>query len=848
MASSTSYIHVVVPINISSIMAQAQPLFQTFKYLQQMKTPNLTHVPFCKNMYEIGKVFENRLFEQLQILQKLDGIMPQDNPSSNLHTKQKRVPIIPAIIAFVSTSAWLARILQVGKIVSSIATVSTILGTAGHLIAQSNRQEALVHLSLEESKIRDQEMDDLLKEYRSRLEQQDPVINRQSTISSMDNNLNILRKLNATLAIAKNVLPPQYTAHFNFDEIIPQPPPRGWESHPQLIDLYTQELNTANDQISSQIDSLRNSPYINRPPTLRLSRQNSPLSSFDEFMQFFLSLSAWDHQPFELPSPLENLDEFVAKDNNASRNARGTVLNWGALASVVSGTFLGMYSTIESGLIKARLNSLENAHNLLVHLTHKTTIHNQEILKSLDLFQHTIDLMLIHDSGVLYAQLDSIMIQWELQIKTALDAVQQAQHRRLAINLLDPDQLTLLHQAALGLASNNRYQLLPQQNSDYLQLEVSYARSGPDILLIIHVPCVPLDRLMNIYRFVPFPFPLPQTMPAAQLTIRDSLNHDILNTNTDILYKLDKQPNVPSPTEALFIDLDTDMIAINQEHQYKILTEADLAGCLKRNHVFLCEKTNVLNTDLGDTCLGALYFKSAQGVQSYCRFERRTLKEEVYQTGPYTFLVYSPTPYTTKVECNNGTLVPLFLGLVSKISIEPHCHVHLKSHLIQPTENFRLDTKTILSEWNWDPLTLPATLLPQSPHIDKALHALATSLQHLKTNFHNTQTNSSKYRSDTHKALVQLAQDATLDSEFESLLIKQFKTPSVTTILFWLCFSFVLLGCLGTACFCCYQYCITRRYPSLVEALESMQQLTTSNEAPVLAITPSRTYVTDQPV
>jgi hypothetical protein len=62
MAASTTYIHAIVPINISSITAQAQPLYQTFQALQKLKTNNLTHLPFCKNMHELGKLFEETVY------------------------------------------------------------------------------------------------------------------------------------------------------------------------------------------------------------------------------------------------------------------------------------------------------------------------------------------------------------------------------------------------------------------------------------------------------------------------------------------------------------------------------------------------------------------------------------------------------------------------------------------------------------------------------------------------------------------------------------------------------------------------------------------------------------------
>jgi len=792
-------------------------------------------------MYEIGKLFEERLFTQLRALKKIDGILPQDLPTSN-HNINKRVPFLPAIFRLV-TAPWFINTFMLLKRTLPVVTAATVIGTSAHFITSSNRQEKMVLQALEEQRLKNLELNDLIREYQQKLQSDVQNATPSPEIDNlMSENLEMIRKLNGTLHQAKNLLPPQYVAHYNFDQIVPLPPPRGWESHPSIIKTYTSELRNAHSELQSQIDSLKDSPYIIQPPIYRLPRHTNPSNSFDDFMYFFLSLTAWDHQPFEIPSPQNgNLDEFVARDDSLSRNPRNAIINWGALATVVSGTFLGLYSSIESGLLRAKLGSLEHAHNLLIHLSHRNAKQNREIINSLDQFLHTIDTILIHDAGVLQAQLDRIMTQWELQIRTVIDAVQQAQHHKLAVNLLDPDQLQLLHQATLDLAAKHNYQVLPQQLSDYFQLEVSYARSGPDVLLVVHVPCVSTEQLMTIYKFIPFPIPLPGSPTVSQLTIQDSLfPTQTLQDNQLPQIPIDNHPNL---TEALFLDLESDLIAINRDQRYRVLSQADLLGCIKKNHVFLCEKNSVLKTDLGDTCLGALYFRSMQGVQSQCRFERRPLKEEVYQTRSYTFLVFTPTPYNAQIDCTNGNHTPVFLGRMTKLTIPPHCHLSLRSHFIQPSEHFRLNTKVILSEWSWNPLHLPAHLLPQTPHVDLALNRLSSTIKSIKSEFRSAITDSQLRHLQTQSDLQQLSEDATLDSEFESLLIKQAQKPSISAIFFWVCFSLAIAGCIGSLAFCVYHWCTVRKYPSLVEALESMQTLIPAEEAKEVLIQPQKASV-----
>jgi len=148
----------------------------------------------------------------------------------------------------------------------------------------------------------------------------------------------------------------------------------------------------------------------------------------------------------------------------------------------------------------------------------------------------------------------------------------------------------------------------------------------------------------------------------------------------------------------------------------------------------------------------------------------------------------------------------------------------------------------VLSEWDWDPMDLPANLLPQNPHVDSALHKLAVSIKALKTDLRHSQAETTAHDFQSRAALEQLSQEATLDSEFESVLIKQMKTLSLSAILFWCCFSLAVLGCVGLLIFCLHHWCTVRKYPSLVEALESMQQLLPPEENRDTPIPANRAY------
>jgi hypothetical protein len=52
-------------------------------------------------------------------------------------------------------------------------------------------------------------------------------------------------------------------------------------------------------------------------------------------------------------------------------------------------------------------------------------------------------------------------------------------------------------------------------------------------------------------------------------------------------------------------NVDPDLQAIEQEHQFNLLSQSDLNSCTKDGPTYLCKKHNMLRTDIDTACLGA---------------------------------------------------------------------------------------------------------------------------------------------------------------------------------------------------------------------------------------------------
>ena len=121
----------------------------------------------------------------------------------------------------------------------------------------------------------------------------------------------------------------------------------------------------------------------------------------------------------------------------------------------------------------------------------------------------------------------------------------------------------------------------------------------------------------------------------------------------------------------------TDLIAIDDDKNFQVLTQTDLANCVQRNHVYLCDKQNVVKHELTDTCLGSLYVRNEDGVRKHCKFERKPVQETVFQLSDTEHIVYSPTLQTSAIMCRNGTSETIHLNLVTKINVPEDCQLKL---------------------------------------------------------------------------------------------------------------------------------------------------------------------------
>jgi hypothetical protein len=537
--------------------------------------------------------------------------------------------------------------------------------------------------------------------------------------------------------------------------------------------------------------------------------------------------------PLDFPTPpQQDTDSFLHIDHpHLTRHKRWLL----QLLQGVVGTFMGLYTNYQIKTIADRVQNIEITQNLLIHLTQQHTLQLQKLVNVTGTLYHTINNYIHINPQVVYIEYNEIVSQVEERVTRLVNVVQQLQHRRLAVDWLTQHQLKVLHRTILAYTDERDYALLTTHPSDYFQLEVSYLRNEEGVLALLHIPCTTTPDLMTIMRYIPFPIPLATNTHHSPYTVEQSFyaHHNNLPHSLNATI---------SKNEALYLIAEAELIAIDGDSRFRLLTQSDFAACIQRNHIYLCDKQQILGTNLLSTCLGSLYHKNPEGVRNNCRFERRPLREEVFQMSVNEFLVFSPQPYVSRVHCNNGTSFTADFGQTTRLSVPNSCAIELKSHVLRVEDSIQVPLPASITSWRWDPLSLPADLLDNLPHLDSALYNLSHTVSSLQDD------NSTMVRILNLTQQLSHIQNTTYP-DYVSTSIEHHLTSSGSkmSIILWLSFIVSILAFFAGLIFT-YRQCLMTRLLQAYSNLQYLQPGTNPEEPPSRPGSPELELRTMQPL
>ena len=293
------------------------------------------------------------------------------------------------------------------------------------------------------------------------------------------------------------------------------------------------------------------------------------------------------------------------------------------------------------------------------------------------------------------------------------NAIQQLSNHRLAVDLLSESQIRTIQNMVLKYAKSKQVFPLISNRADFYQIDTSYIRDGNEVTAILHIPCARESQLLSLLKYVPSPIPLPasarMTAPLKAILSDSDFVQDQAAVNETF-------------QEALFFVAEADFIAVSSKG-YKLLTQADLAKCVHRNHIYICSRPTYTWVDFSKSCIGSLYNKDEAGAMKHCAVDRRPFQELVYQTGTRSYIVFSPEQFTARVSCVSESRTAN-IPVTSRISLPPGCSLALKDHILEADEQYEVQATPEISAWDWSPMDTPASRLEDPTHIEERLRHL----------------------------------------------------------------------------------------------------------------------------
>ncbi len=391
-----------------------------------------------------------------------------------------------------------------------------------------------------------------------------------------------------------------------------------------------------------------------------------------------------------------------------------------ALPIAVAASAMGIYNTAQIEYLKGQLTEIkENTGRLFTVVdNHENAI--QDLEAGMNLLTTYMIQLFEQNPSLLDARFSRIENQMRDRIRQSTHALQAAQHRRLAVDLLSPNQVNTMFDKLNARALEFNCELLVKFPSDLLQLEVSMLFDGEDAHLLLHVPMMPKESVLRLFRLHPFPLPLYED-------------------------------------HFLIPDVKNDVLAVSSTDQrlHMQLSSIDLMGCHRMNQLFLCDQFGVLSQKFNKTCLGSLYMQDFKSAQEICEFNIEPVSEKVYALRKNRFLVFLPKAMTVPIKCVNGTKTEKHLGAGSQtFTLSSGCEAQFSEHLVLSDLNIKMPADVLHFTWDWVPTDLfDAPSEQVAPDLQK-LARLGMSRPKLKDLQYQISASSSGYWISWHNILL----------------------------------------------------------------------------------------------
>ncbi|MGV0986795.1 MAG: hypothetical protein ACOYB2_19790, partial [Limnohabitans sp.] len=478
MASSMTYIHVAIPLNITTFQHQID-LFHTYLTNFKALTTNESHqVIFTKTIRDLARFATDRLDILKDRLTYIDHVLP--GLTDNIPTRQKRFLFLPAAIKWQNKYNECKRDYE--------TRMRLYLRTTQDLRFEWNKCEEKLNKTTFYPDI---------PEFHAVY--QDPSAPTTTPAPSPPPDFSAFRNKTRYYRTAFSHKPDQPLTHSEIMDLF------DWyldnaDFPENITDFNTQFYPISYDNTTDFDDEFS----LNLTNIDNLDKYLSPVINETDNELDFASYAQNIFTAFKI---IKTINQNSTAPQIQSRRKR-FVLAAAALFTGVLGTFFGLYNTHEISRINTNVINLQEQQHLLTQIVQRHEHEFQELTKDLDHLTSIVRTLIMYNPALVFAKLEYNIKIIEDRLDVLFDSLQQLQHHRLSVKLLDSNQMQALHSAILTSARSRNLQLIPKQPSHYFQLDVSYIRTNNEVTILLHVPCVTNNQLLTIYRYIPFPYPV----------------------------------------------------------------------------------------------------------------------------------------------------------------------------------------------------------------------------------------------------------------------------------------------------------------------------------------------------
>ena len=345
----------------------------------------------------------------------------------------------------------------------------------------------------------------------------------------------------------------------------------------------------------------------------------------------------------------------------------------------ITATAFGIGNTIQISKLNAQMAKINTRQDMLVDISQLHENH----LYALDIKMNqstTVMTEFVKYNPAVASQSITGMLMHVQDVQTRIeDGLDQAQVHRLSHKLFPNDVLETIKSNIDEVAQKNGFLSFVEHVTDLFQIPLSYVYQpgNETVSLILHVPFVKHENLLQMHQYLPFP-----------------LSHDL-------------SPN-HSVTPAVG---QNDILAYSGYETYKIVSQSDLAACHKMGEIYFCKGRNDLRTDIQETCLGALFLQQPKGIQKQCKFEIQSAREQVFKLAYNKWSVATQKQYTTHQVCGKNRR-PIIIGPGAIVTLNPGCKVRLENHILTADSFEEIEIEPTYFNWNWNASQIFPELAP----------------------------------------------------------------------------------------------------------------------------------------